>query len=446
MVGQVFLGKYAVVAPLAEGGMSRLYLARQLRTGREVVVKVLKEEFLAERETIEHFRREIHITTHFQHPNAVAAVDSAPNSPLGPVLVMEYLRGTDLHELICRKGRFPAQRVAQMLTQLCDVLQAAHDAGIIHRDLKPGNCMVLYSGTSREQLKLMDFGLAQMRSVLYIAPEEVDDPTLPAAAGTPEYICPELVHGHQMDHRGDIYSVGVILFELLAGRRPFEGETAHDLLVAHVTEPPPRFADLGLGNHIPPEVEAVVQSCLAKFPEQRPASASELALRFVKAAGGPVPMLRPAAAAKPPAGSGLTPRPALGPAVTDHNAFRHSIEATMPEAMALVKIKGFIHDLGGNVVDSVPGLIRVRLPDPQQPAEKKSGLFRLGDRAKAVAATQVVGATDMELHMKREDPSQPSRLTVTLLMRPAGRGLVTPAWRTRCNQIGRDVQAYLMGR
>lgn len=445
MVGQVFLGKYVVVAPLAEGGMSRLYLARESRTGREVVVKMLKEEYLAERETIEHFRREIHITTHFRHPNAVTAVDSAPTSPLGPVLVMEYLRGSDLHELLCRKGRFPAQRVATLLSQLCDALQAAHDAGIVHRDLKPGNCMVLYSGSSRELLKLMDFGLAQMRSVLYIAPEEVDDPTLPAAAGTPEYICPELVHGHQMDHRGDIYSVGVILFELLTGRRPFLGESAHDLLVAHVTEPPPRFADLGMGNHIPPEVEAVVQSCLAKFPEERPPTASELAQRFARAAGAPAPLLRPAAA-KPKNGSGLTSRPTPGPAVTDHNSFRHSIDATMPEAMAMVKLKGFIHDLGGNVVDSVPGLIRVRLPDPQPPAEKKSGLFRLGESTKTVAPTQVVGQTDMELHMKREDPSQPSKLTVMLLMRPAGRGLITPAWRSRCNQIARDLQAYLMGR
>jgi serine/threonine-protein kinase len=135
-----------------------------------------------------------------------------------------------------------------------------------------------------------------------------------------------------------------------------------------------------------------------------------------------------------------------GQAVADRNAFRHSIEATIPEAMAMVKIKGFIHDLGGNVVDSVPGLIRVRLPDPQPPPEKKSGLFGPGSRAKTVAPTQVVGQTDMELHMKRDDPSQPSKLTVTLLMRPAGRGMVTPAWRTRCTQIGRDLQAYLVGR
>jgi serine/threonine-protein kinase len=443
MVGQVFLDKYMVITPLAEGGMSRLFLARQSPSGREVVVKLLKDEYLAERETAEHFRREIHVTTHFKHPNAVAAIDSALNTPTGPVLIMEYLRGLDLYELLCRKGRLPAQRVAQLLAQLCDVLQAAHDDGIIHRDLKPGNCMILSAGTSRETLKLMDFGLAQMRSVLYIAPEEVDDPRMAAAAGTPEYMCPELVRGQVMDHRGDIYSIGVILFELITGRRPFEGATADDLMLAHMREAPPRFADIGFADLVPPSVEAVIQSCLAKSPEDRPASATELAHRFMKAVGGILP---PSRTTRPKGGSGLVARPAENATLTNRFAFRHSIEAVMPEAMALIKLKGFIHDLGGTVLDSVPGQIKVRLPDPQQP-EKKTSMFGRGDHGGGqVSALQVVGATEMELHMEREDPAQPNRLTVTLLMRPSGRALVTPAWRNRCNHIGRDLQAYLMGR
>jgi serine/threonine protein kinase len=445
MVGQVFLGKYFVISPLAEGGMSRLYLARQAPTGREVVVKLLKEEYLAERETIEHFRREIHVSTHFKHPNAINAIDAAPDSPMGPVLVMEYLRGVDLHELICRKGRFPAQRVGQLLAQLCDVVQSAHDEGIIHRDLKPGNCMILSAGTPRETLKLMDFGLAQMRSVLYIAPEEVNDPGLPSAAGTPEYMCPELARGLVMDQRGDLYSIGVILFELLTGRRPFEGPTADDLMFAHMRQPPPRFEEVGMKDQVPPAVEAVVQSCLAKSPSDRPATATDLAQRFLRAVGVTHLPSRPLPASS--RGSGLIAKPAINPANADRSTFRHSIEAVMPEAMALVKIKGFIHDLGGNVVESVPGRIKVRLPDPQAQPEKKPSLFGLsGHGSRPVSAMEIVGASDMELHMEREDPAQPNRLTVTLLMRPAGRGLVTPAWRTRCGQIGRDLQAYLMGR
>jgi serine/threonine-protein kinase len=257
-------------------------------------------------------------------------------------------------------------------------------------------------------------------------------------------MCPELVRGQLMDQRGDIYSVGVMLFELLTGRRPFEADTPDDLMRAHLREPPPKFGQLNLGDQIPPAVESVVQSCLAKSPDDRPASARELAHRFLRAIGAnPMPMRSPLKSGS----SGLLARPNLGPAVTDRNTFRHSIDAVMPEAMALVKIKGFIHDLGGNVLESVPGLIKVRLPAPQAVAEKKASIFGRGDAGgRPVSAMQAIGATDMELHMEREDPSQPSRLTVTLLMRPAARGIATPAWRTRCSQIGRDLQAYLMGR
>jgi serine/threonine-protein kinase len=444
MVGQVFLGKYMVVSPLAEGGMSRLFLARQALTGREVVVKLLKEEYLGERETLECFRREIHVATHFQHPNAVAALDSAPDGPLGPVLVMEYLRGMDLHDLLCRKGRFPLARVGQLLVQLCDVLQAAHDAGILHRDLKPGNCMILWAGTARETLKLMDFGLAQMRSVFYIAPEEVQYSGLPSAAGTPEYMCPELVRGQEMDQRGDIYSLGVILFELLSGKRPFDAATPDDLMLAHLREPAPTFADIGLPDLVPAAVERVVQSCLAKSPDDRPTSAADLAQQFQRAAGGPAPLTRQSS---PSRSSAIIARPALSPAVADRNAFRQSIEAVMLEPMALVKIKGFIHDLGGSVVESVPGFIKVRLPEPKVVAPSRGGMLTRWDSGrKPVSAMDIVGPTDVELHMEREDPAQPTRLTVTLLMRPSGRGLATPAWRARCTQIGRDLQAYLMER
>src|SRR5205823_13790966 len=143
------------------------------------------------------------------------------HDPGGPILVMEYLRGVDLNALIHREGRFSAERAGRLLVQLCDVLQAAHDQGVVHRDLKPGNLMILHPGTPQETLKLMDFGLAKMHSMLYISPDELVDFNLPAASGTPEYISPEMVRGGEMDARGDLYSVGVILFEMLTGKRPF---------------------------------------------------------------------------------------------------------------------------------------------------------------------------------------------------------------------------------
>src|SRR5262249_20728384 len=154
----------------------------------------------------------------------------------------------------------------------CDVLQSAHEAGIVHRDLKPGNLMILHPGTPQETVKLMDFGLAKMASMLYISPEELVDFTLPAASGTPEYISPEMVRGNELEARADLYSVGVILFELLAGRRPFTHSSVQALMLAHADDPPPHFADVGVRD-VPPGIEALVRSCLGKYPEERPKSA-----------------------------------------------------------------------------------------------------------------------------------------------------------------------------
>src|SRR5437868_4986573 len=137
MQGHVFLDKYTVTRLLDEGGMSKIFLAHQASPSRDVVVKVLKEPLRNNVKAVEHFRREIHIMSRFQHPNAVAYYDSATNDTAGPVLVMEYLRGVVLGILLYRQGKFPPARVGRLLGQLCDVLQTAHAKGIVHRDIKP---------------------------------------------------------------------------------------------------------------------------------------------------------------------------------------------------------------------------------------------------------------------------------------------------------------------
>jgi serine/threonine-protein kinase len=458
MLGQLILGKYRVIRQLDEGGMSKIYLARQAEPAREVVVKVLKESLRAQSKTVEHFRREIYITSRFQHPNAVACYDFATRDVRGPILVMEYLRGLDLNTLIQRDGRFTPERTGRLLAQLCDVLQAAHEQGIVHRDIKPGNLMVLYPGTPHETLKLMDFGLAKMTSMLYISPEDLVDFNLPAASGTPEYISPEMVCGTELDGRGDLYSVGVVLFEMLTGRRPFIHGNVERLMLAHAGDRPPSFAEVGLAHQVAPALEGVVMSCLAKHPDGRPRTAWELALAYERALG------RRITHARGPGGQGSGVRPALPgsgvrPAVQvparpdltttppppERHAFQQSVEATMPEAMAMIKLKGFLYDLGGEVVESVPGMIKVRLVE--KAPEKKSGLFRLfsAENSRQASVLGAPQATDIELFLERRDPSQVNKLTITLVMRPCG-GMITPEWRSRCNQIGRDLQAYLMGR
>ncbi len=452
MLGQVLLEKYKVARLLDEGGMSKIYLAHQTNPNREVVVKVLKEALRGNHKAVEHFRREIHIMSRFQHPNAVAYIDAAPSEASNPILVMEYLRGTDLGMLLYRQGQFPPDRVGRLLAQLCDVLEAAHAQGIVHRDIKPGNLMILSPTTPQETLKLMDFGLAKMSSLLYIAPEDLVNRDAAVSSGTPEYISPEQVRGTDLDGRADLYSVGIVLYEMLTGKRPFTAKSPTQLMRSHLHDQPPTFAELGLGEQVPEAVETVVRSCLAKMPDDRPKSAEELALRYEQALGKRIMPVRSGVPTTTPAsGTNLPKVPASSPAVprvTNRNTMQHSVEAVMPEAMAMIKLKGFIHDLGGEVIESIPGMIRVRISNGQ-PTEKKSGLFGwLNSGGGTVARSSVLEAATsavLELRMERRDPSQPNNLTITLVIVP-GRGLVTSEWHNKCKRIGMDLKAYLMGR
>jgi serine/threonine-protein kinase len=449
MIGHVFLKRYKVLRLLDQGGMSKVYLAAQLDQPREVAIKVLEDSLTGQAKVREHFRREIFILSRFQHPNAVLFYD-ADGEGRPPVLVMEYLRGNDLLHLLEHKKRLSPDRTGLLLGQMCSVLQAAHDQGIVHRDLKPANFMIVHPDTPHEQVKLMDFGLAKLSSILYISPEELINLRHPTASGTPEYISPEQVRGNEVDRRSDLYSLGVLLYEMLTGRRPFESRSVQQLLLAHCDQQPPSFAAGGAAGVVPPAIEAVVQSCLAKYPEQRPQSAEELAHRYEEALGKRIlPAARPSTAgvARP----SRTARPsgvsrsleerlrwvAAQPAA-DRHAIVQSLTASMPESMAMLKLKGFVHDLGGEIVESLPGLIRVRLGESEK---RNSGLFSWLGGSSVVKVETIV----LELHIEKTDPSRSSQLSITMkLTSPAG--AFSADGRARCERIGRDLQAYLIGR
>src|SRR5947209_350393 len=157
MIGRVFLGRYDALRLIGEGGMGRVYLARQTDLGRQVVVKVMHDRIAADAKFRERFERETLLMARFQHPHAVTLYDASLDDPLGPCIIMEYIKGVGLDALVARNGRFTAARVGRLLGQLCEVLQAAHEAGIVHRDLKPANLMIVGADTPREKLKVMDF-------------------------------------------------------------------------------------------------------------------------------------------------------------------------------------------------------------------------------------------------------------------------------------------------
>ena len=342
------------------------------------------------------------------------------------------------------------------------MLQAAHDEGIIHRDLKPANLMIVDPDTPRERIKVMDFGLAKLVEGDTHA-RKVTDTNVDFAVGTPGYICPEQVRGEEMDHRGDLYSVGIMMYELITGKLPFNGPTSMDILLAHATEYAATFAELGLSGWVPAEIEELVFDTLAKDPQDRPQTARELAERYDNALNraqakaelrashhglkvGPLPPSSHAGPLPVPQHAVPTPAPAAAQTVVqtgssrDDAALPFHMEAWMPEGIAIMKLRGFVHDADGEVVESVPGLIKVRLGGRKGASHSGGPLTWLGLRRSS-------GPVDVELHLHRLDPTKDNQLTVHVLFRPSHPALLTDRnWRQRCTQVFIELRAYLMGR
>lgn len=434
MLDRVFLDRYQTIRLLGQGGMGSVYLARLVKQRDElVVVKVMHEHIASEPKFRERFQQEIASMARFQHPHSVRFIEGSLDDPLGPCLVMEYVPGITLDKLLAKNGFFRPVRLHRLVTQLCEVLQAAHELGLIHRDLKPANLMVVDPDTPFEYLKVTDFGLAHMieSPVMPVAPRATP---VEYAVGTPGFMSPEQVRGEDMDQRSDLYSVGVILFQLLSGRLPFTGVSTMEILMAQATDEPPTFARIGLGDRVPSEVEAVVRSCLAADPANRPSSAQELGQLFdlaLKQAyaspdGTLPPQPSPDAAAEQHAGAAPSP---TGDALVEH------LEAWMPEQIAKYKLRGFAEAAGGKIVHTGPGLVRLRLQGGNM------GLSWLGLERKT-------GPIEMELQLNPKDENQPNLLAITVLMRPVGGGKLPthPKWNEYCQNVLVTLRAYLMSK
>jgi len=436
---RVLLGRYELLRLLGEGGMGKVYLARQLDLGRQVVIKVMHEHLLTDPQFQERFRQEMQFMANFQHPYAVALYDAAVDENVGPCLIMEYVRGETLEVVRKRNGRLSPSRVGVLLGQLCEVLQAAHDLGIVHRDLKPANVLILSADTPYEKVKVTDFGLAKL------IPRRKAKDTHPTgqgsefAVGTPAYISPEQARGEAADHRSDLYSLGVIVYELLTGRLPFERPSSMELFLAHVHDPVPAMC--GQGIWIPPAVEEVVRACLAKRPEDRPGSAQELCRRYQRALrdqAGDGDKARDCDVAvshtsSTPADVGLP-----GSGELDPEAFLFDIEAWLPPAVAAYKLHGFIADSGGRVVENSPGKVVLRLGQKGSTYEvspaRRSWFLRRGSHEPIL----------MEIYLARRDPDRPNLLSVRVVLHYEG-NLPLANWRELCGQICCDLRAYLIG-
>ena len=263
-VGATFAGRYDVLGVLGRGGMGSVYHVLDRELDEEIALKVLTPEAFAEgTHAVQTLRQEIRLARKITHPNVVRTHDLG-DAEGDRFLTMEFVPGTTLRELLDRRGALAIAPGLQIAKQLCRGLAAVHGAGIIHRDIKPQNIMVLPNGV----VKLMDFGIARTADGGEPAPSDGQ------TVGTPYYMSPEQAMGRPMDARSDLYTVGVVLFELFTGRRPFLGQEAGEVMHKHVAAEPPR--PTALRADLPEYLERIVLACLAKRPERRPAGATDL--------------------------------------------------------------------------------------------------------------------------------------------------------------------------
>ena len=281
-LGVVVGGRFRVEELLGAGGMARVYRATQLSLGEDVAVKFLSRVFSAEPELRERFRREALALARLRHPGVVSIVDFGDHD--GELYIaMELLRGRTLAEVMEEGGgRLPVVRLAPVFDQLLSVLEAAHATGIVHRDVKPSNVVLLDSADRGEHVKLLDFGLAHV-------PTEGPKLTQTGVVqGTPAYMSPEQCKGELALAPSDVYSVGVVLYEAICGRAPFDGGGAPILMSQHMFVDPPPMSEIA-GGPVPAGLEEVVRQALRKAPADRP-TVAELRVMLTAAFRGTDPV------------------------------------------------------------------------------------------------------------------------------------------------------------
>jgi serine/threonine protein kinase len=269
-------GQFQVLQKVGSGGMGAVYKALQPAMNRMVGVKILHPKLANRKDLVSRFRREARAMSHLSHPNTVKVFLYGELEDGSLYIVMEFLEGKNLNQTVRADGPFPVERALPILIQVCGALDEAHTQGIIHRDLKPENIFLCQQAGIKDFPKVLDFGLAkvterEMRPGSVILTQEG------MVFGTPEFMSPEQAQGKVLTAASDIYSLAVILYEVLTGKLPFEAKTAMEYIQAHVTVPPMPIAQRMPGKQFPPLLWTVIERALRKRPEERYATAADFA-------------------------------------------------------------------------------------------------------------------------------------------------------------------------
>jgi eukaryotic-like serine/threonine-protein kinase len=275
-------GRYQVGDTLGYGGMAEVHHGRDVRLGREVAIKVLRADLARDPSFQARFRREAQAAAALNHPAIVAVYDTGDESPEGygsnghtPYIVMEYVDGRTLRDVLKAEGRLHPQRAMEMAADICSALDFSHRTGIVHRDIKPGNVMITRAGA----IKVMDFGIARA-----VADNAATMTATHAVIGTAQYLSPEQARGEPVDARSDVYSLGCLLYELVCGHPPFTGDSPVAVAYQHVREmaPPPSHTN----PDVPPVLDAIIMKALAKNQMNRYQSAADMRTDLLRAMSG----------------------------------------------------------------------------------------------------------------------------------------------------------------
>ena len=261
MVGQVVAGRFRVVRLLGKGGMGTVYEAEHTFIKKRVALKMLRPEITSNPEAVERFRREALATSTIGHDNIVTIDDFGILDDGQVYLTMEFLPGAPLNQVLL-KEIMPVSRVLELILQVCQGLAAAHELSIVHRDMKPENVFLVEDGG---RVKILDFGIAKVTG----SGDSTNLTKTGAIFGTPNYMAPEQALGKKVDHRADIYAVGIMLYEMLTGRVPFQSESFLAVLTQHVTETPLPLREVAPNRQVDAELEALVMKSISKKPEER---------------------------------------------------------------------------------------------------------------------------------------------------------------------------------
>jgi len=317
---QVDNGEFIVVDRIGSGGMGSVYKAEQPSMNRMVAIKVLHPRFVTRDDLVARFRREARAMSQLSHPNTARVYKYGALDDGSVYFVMDYLEGRNLAAEVRENGPMPPERALRLMGQVCGALEEAHRAGIVHRDLKPENIFLTLQGGTTDFPKVLDFGLAKM-SEKQMGNGSMMFTQQGMVFGTPEFMSPEQAQGEPLDHRSDIYSLALILYELITGKLPFDAKTPLDIMKAHVREAPIPLSQRVSGKPFWPELEVVMNRALAKQPSDRYETAAQFGEALLhclpKHVEAPLPAAKRASrrpTAEPVSASSIAPKSAASAA------------------------------------------------------------------------------------------------------------------------------------